>query len=140
MSKQFVDQMIAHMKLAGIVTKATPWMVEGTTSRTEGTADKQMNVRYVGIRFTDADWQDIIPANNNILVKFVIDRSSAYIEWYIANTPPFTRFTSRQFVDGDKWETIFGDTKRKLKRDKADYINHAEQVGNLYTRIVKQLK
>lgn len=57
MNKAFVDSLIQNMKKADIVTKAAPWMVEGI-------AEKQMNVRYVGIR-PFADWQDIIPVENN---------------------------------------------------------------------------
>lgn len=132
MSKQFVDEMIHNMKLAGIVTRASPWMVEGMR---EG----QMNVRYVGIKPTD-DWLEIFSANNNLLVKFVIDRNTATIEYHIANKPPFFKFVSRQFSDNDKWETLLGEIKRRLKKDKKEFLNHTEEVGNLYARIKPQLR
>jgi hypothetical protein len=132
MSKQFVDEMISHMKLAGIVSKAAPWMVEGIR-------DEQMNVRYVGIKLTD-DWLDILSDQNNLLLKFVINRNSATLEFYIANKPPFFKFTSRQFSENDKWETILGDVKRKLKKDKSDVLSHNESAGNLYSRIIPYLK
>jgi hypothetical protein len=132
MSKQFVDEMIHNIKLAGIVTKASPWMVEGVR-------DTQMNMRYVGIKLAD-DWLEIIPANNNLLVKFVIDRNSASLEFYIANKPPFFKFTTRQFTDADKWEILFGEVKRRLKKDKSEVLNHTDGVGNLYARIKVHLK
>lgn len=145
MSKQFVDEMIQHMKLAGIVTKASPWMVEGLDDRREkfaslrGAGNTQMNVRYVGIKLAD-DWQEIISATNNLLVKFVIDRNTASLEFYIANKPPFFKFTVRQFTDSDKWELLLGEVKRRLKKDKKDVLNHTEGVGNLYAKIQPYLK
>ena len=132
MSKQFVDEMIHNMKLAGIVSKAAPWMVEGIR-------DSQMNVRYVGIKLAD-DWLDIFSPSNNLLIKFVIDRSHANLEFYIANKPPFFRFISRKFSEQDKWETLLGEVKRKLKKDKSDVINHNESIGNLYSQIKSYLK
>ena len=145
MSKQFVDDMIHNMKLAGIVTKATPWTVEGTNDRRKEASSlrdavaTQMNVRYVGITVAD-DWLEIMPANNNLLLKFIIDRNTAYLEFYLANKPPFFKFTNRQFTDADKWETLLGEVKRKLKKDKVDVLNHKEAVGNLYARIKPYLK
>lgn len=132
MSKQFVDEMIHNMRLAGIVSKAAPWMVEGIR-------DAQMNVRYVGIKLTH-DWLDILSENNNLLLKFVIDRNTANLEFYIANKPPFFKFAVRQFSDSDKWEIVLGEVKRKLKKDKSDVLNHTESVGNLYARIKPYLK
>lgn len=132
MSKDFVDKMIHNMRLADMVSKAAPWMVEGY-------GETQMNVRYVGVKLKD-DWLDLFPSGNNLLVKFIIDRSSARMEFYVANKPPFFRFTTRRFTDHDKWETIFGDIKRKLKKDKLDFVNHKEEVGNLYSIIKPHLK
>lgn len=130
MSKQFVDELIHHMKLAGIITKATPWMIEGLK---EG----EMNVRYVGIKIAD-DWLEVLSNKDNLLLKFVIDRTSAKLEFYLANIPPFIKFASRQFTDQDKWEVILGEVKRRLKKDKKDFTNHRETVGNLYSRIKPQ--
>lgn len=120
------------MKLADMVAKAAPWMVEGFQ-------DTQKNVRYVGINLKD-DWLDIFPPQNNLLIKFVIDRNSAYLEFYIANKPPFFRFLSKRFTDTDKWETLLGQVKRQLKRDKEDYIMHVDAIGNLYKLLKPHLK
>lgn len=132
MSKNFVDQMISHMKLAGIVAKAAPWMVEGIR-------EQEMNVRYVGIHPKD-DWLDIFPIGNNLMLKFIIDRNSARIEFYLANKPPFYKITTKHFTDHDKWETILGGFKLHLKKDKADVINHNEGIGNLYAALKPHLK
>ena len=132
MSKTFVDGMIRNMKMANIVTKATPWLVEGM-------GDKTMNVRYVGITLKD-DWTDIFPPPNNFLIKFIIDRSSARIEYYLANKPPFFRIQSVRFTDSDKWEVLLGELKRRLKKDKVEFQNHMDKVGNLYAMIKPELK
>lgn len=132
MSKNFVDQMIHHMKLADMVAKAAPWMVEGIH-------EQQMNVRYVGLKLKD-DWLEIFPAGNNLMMKFIIDRNSARIEFYLANKPPFYRFSTKHFTEHDKWETLLGGLKQKLKKDKADVINHKEEVGNLYAELKPHLK
>lgn len=132
MSKDFVDRLIHNMKLADMVSKAAPWMVEGIN-------DQQKNVRYVGIKVKD-DWLDIFPEGNNFLLKFVIDRTSAYTEFYLANKPPFLRITTKRFADQEKWETLLGEFKRKMKKDKTDYLDHQEKVGNLYALIKPYLK
>ncbi len=132
MSKSFVDQLIHNMKLAGMVAKAAPWMVEGIR-------DQQMNVRYVGITLKE-DWREIFPPGNNVLLKFVIDRNSARAELYIANKPPFYKILTRTFTDAEKWETLLGEMKRKLKKDKVDYTNHTENVSNLYNLLKPHLK
>lgn len=132
MSKAFVDEMIKHMRLAGMVAKAAPWMVEGM-------GDKAMNVRYVGIIMKD-DWSELFSGEDNVLLKFIIDRNSARIEFYLANKPPFVRFTSRIFTDSDKWETVLGEVKRRLKRDKAEWMNHTDKIGNWYVLIHPWLK
>lgn len=132
MSKDFVDRLIHNMKLADMVSKAAPWMVEGIN-------DQQKNVRYVGIKVKD-DWLDIFPEGNNFLLKFVIDRASAYMEFYLANKPPFLRITTKRFGDQEKWETLLGEFKRKMKKDKTDYVNHKDGVGNLFALVKPQLK
>lgn len=120
------------MKLADVLAKAAPWMVEGIN-------DQEKNVRYVGIKLKD-DWLDIIPAGNNLLLKYVIDRNSSYVEFYLANKPPFVRILKRSFTENDKWEILLGDFKRRLKKDKSDFINHTEKVGSLYALIKPSLK
>lgn len=120
------------MLLADMITKAAPWMIEGIK-------DKEKNVRYVGIKAKD-DWLEIFPASNNLLLKFVIDRSGGYLEFYLANNPPFLRIITKSFTDQDKWEILLGDLKKRLKKDKADFVNHQEGVGNLYALIKPHLK
>jgi len=132
MSKDFVDNIIHNMKLAYMVAKAAPWMVEGIM-------DQQKNVRYVGINLKD-DWLEIFSPKDNLLLKFVIDRNSAYLEFFIANKPPFFRIISKHFTDRDKWENLLGEFKRKLKKDKIDSLNHMEDVGNLYASLKPHLK
>ncbi len=132
MSKDFVDRLIHNMKLADMVAKAAPWMVEGIN-------DQQKNVRYVGIKLKD-DWLDIFPAGNNFLLKFVIDRSSAYMEFYLANKPPFLQILTKRFSEQEKWETLLGEFKRKMKKDKIDYTNHKDIAGNLYALVKPHLK
>lgn len=132
MTKAFVDELIRGMKLADIVTKATPWSFEGY-------GDLQKSVRYVGLDLRD-DWLDIFSSDDNLLLKFVIDRNSAYLDYYLANKPPFFRITSTRFSQSDKWETLLGELKRRLKKDKNDVINHSDSVGNLYAAMKPYLK
>ena len=132
MTKAYVDELISNMKKAGIVTKATLWVVEGI-------GDKQMNVRYVGIQ-PFKEWLDIIPAGNNLLLKFVISRSESYFDLLLANKPPFVWITKKRFTDVDKWEILLGDIKRRLTKDKEEFIHHQDKVGNLYQLIYKHLK
>lgn len=132
MNKAFVDSLVQNMKKADIVTKASLWMVEGM-------GEKGMNVRYVGVK-PFADWRDIIPEENNLLIKFIIDRQSSYFELYLANRPPFIRIIRRNFTATDKWEPMLGEVKRRLNNDKTDYLQHRDKVGNLYAGIVKGLK
>ncbi|MDE2025459.1 MAG: hypothetical protein KGJ07_03125 [Patescibacteria group bacterium] len=132
MAKAFVDTLISNMKKAGIVTKATPWVVEGM-------GDKQMNVRYVGIK-PFADWTEIIAAENNLLLKFVTDRTQSYFELFLANKPPFVWVTRKNFTDADKWELLLGDIKRRLNKDKEEVVRHEEKAGNLFVVLKPHLK
>lgn len=132
MNKLFVDEMIANMKKAGIVTKAAPWMVEGM-------GEREMNVRYVGIRPFD-EWLDIISEKNNLLLKFIISRSESSIDIFLANKPPFLFITKKRFTTSDKWETILGDVKRRLSKDKEDTLHHQEKVGNLFILLKPHIK
>jgi hypothetical protein len=132
MNKTFVNTLIQNMKKADIITKASPWVIEGV-------GDKGMNVRYVGIKPFD-DWRDIIPAENNLLIKFVIDKQSSYFELFLANKPPFIWIIRRNFSEGDKWEPMLGEIKRRLHNDKTEFLQHKDKVGNLYGMIVKGIK
>ncbi len=132
MTKAKVDELISNMRSAGIVTKAAPWMVEGF-------GDKAMNVRYVGLKIYD-DWKEIFSEDNNLLLKFITDRTSARLEFYLANTPPFVKIITYTFDKDDKWEPLLGELKRRLKKDKEDFIHHREAVGNIYERLKPHLK
>ncbi len=131
MTKKFVDQFIQNMKRAGMVTKASPWLVEGI-------GNQHMNVRYVGVTIKD-DWIEILSPNNNLLVKFIIDKNNAFLEFYLANKAPFLKFMHVPFQESNKWEKVFGEIKRVLKRDKNDFLNHRDMLGNLYTKIKSSL-
>lgn len=132
MTKTFVDELISNMKRAGIVTKASPWSFEGF-------GETQKNVRFVGLRLSD-DWLDVFSERDNILLKFITDRSSAYVEFYIANSTPFIKIITRNFTGHDKWETLLGDIKRILKKDKSEFIHHTDSIGNLYAKMKPALK
>lgn len=132
MNKLFVDEMVGNMKKAGIVTKATPWMVEGM-------GEKEMNVRYVGIR-PFGEWLDIFSDRNNILLKIIISRSESSIDFFLANKPPFVFITKKRFTTDDKWETVLGNVKRRLSKDKEDAMHHKEKVGNLFDLVKPHLK
>ncbi len=132
MTKAYVDELIQNMKRAGIVTKTTPWMVEGF-------GEKQMNIRYAGIKITQ-EWLEIFSEKNNLLLKFIIDRNSAALEFYLANKPPFIRIDTTSFSIHDKWEILLGELRRKLKKDKIEFTNHTEKLGNFYIRIKPHVK
>ena len=132
MTKAFIDELIQHMKKAEIVTKAAPWMVEGIGS-------KQMHVRYVGIKPYD-QWKNILSEKNNLLIKFVIDRTDGILELYLANTPPFIKITTKQLSGIEKWEVLLGEIGRRLYKDKEEYIHHREQLGNIFSRIASHVK
>jgi hypothetical protein len=124
--------MIQNMKSADVVTKATPWSFEGIH-------DEKMSVRYVGIRIKN-DWLTLFSERNNLLVKFVIDRSTARVEFYLANKPPFIKITSSSFSTNDKWEVLLGEFKRRLKKDKEDVLQKRPSVGNVYERLKPYLQ
>lgn len=132
MTKLFIDQLIQNMKKANIVTKASPWMIEGIS-------DKQMNVRFVGIKPKD-EWLNILEGENNLLIKFIIDRSIGFIEFYLANKPPFIKIISKYIRENDKWEVLLGEIRRRLNKDKAEYKSGNFSVGNKFALIEPHLK
>lgn len=132
MNKTHINELIRNMTKSGIVTKASPWLIEGL-------GEKALNVRYVGLRL-DQDWQDILPAGNNILLKYILDKTTGSVECFLANTPPFTRLFREPLAQGVKWEHLLGEWKRKLRKDKEAYMHHTEAVDNLYARIVGKVK
>ncbi|MEK7165961.1 MAG: hypothetical protein AAB874_04115 [Patescibacteria group bacterium] len=132
MNKTVINALISNMQRAKILTKTTPWLIEGM-------GKKHLQVRYIGIKPYD-DWTEIIPAENNLLLKFVFDKPAARIEFYIANSPPFFKFHHQHFPETVKWETILGELKRLLRKDKEAHIHHQTQAGNLYELILPHLK
>jgi hypothetical protein len=48
--------------------------------------------------------------------------------------------TKKRFKDTDKWEILLGDIKRRLIKDKEEFVHHQDKIGNLYLQIVKHLK
>lgn len=132
MTKKQVDHLIANMKKGEVVTKVSPWMDEITLNKT-------LEVRYIGIKLEE-EWSEIIPLQNNLLLKFTHTRGDSRVEFYIANKPPFFKFWSQRLTDNDKWETLLGELKRKLKREKQEFIHHKQKAGNLYQLINPYLK
>lgn len=120
------------MQKAGIVTKSSDWFVEGFK-------EKQLLIKYVGIK-PNEDWQDIISQSNNLMLKIILDKDSAYTEFYLANKPPFIKLAGTKLTQSSKWETLLGELKRKLRKDKEEYQHHTQQVGNMYELIKDSLK
>ena len=132
MTKAFVDELIHNMKLAGFVAKASPWMIEGIR-------DEKMNVRFIGLKLKD-DWLEVFSEKDNLMLKFIIDRNTSVIEFYLANNTPFIKITQTQFSQKDKWETLLGEFRRRLKKDKEEFIHHNDKIGNFYKLIKPHLK
>lgn len=132
MTKAYIEQFIKNMKQAGLVSKSAPWTYEGY-------GDKQKNIRYVGLAIKE-EWLEVFSANDNLLLKFVSDRNSAFLEFYLANKPPFIKIYSTSLTEHDKWDAVLGELKRRLKKDKLDFTHHKESFGNLYQLIKPGLK
>lgn len=132
MTKTDINTFIKHMQKAEQVSKVTPWMVEGI-------GDVQADVRYIGMKL-DLEWQEVFSKENNILLKFVLIKKLAKVEVYLANTPPFFRITTLPFNKETKWETVFGELRRKLKKAKVEYQQHTDSVDNIFRKLSSQLK
>jgi hypothetical protein len=120
------------MKKAGVITRASEWT-------NEGTFESESLVKYVGIRL-DESWTDIFDLQNNILIQFTLKKSTAYLDFYLANTPPFYKITSVTLKDSDKWEVLIGTLRNQLKKDKLDAQHHQGKIDNLYQSLKKYLK
>lgn len=132
MTKRDIDLIINHLRKADLITQSPPWIHEEHRQQ-------DCQVRYAGIS-TPSDWEEIINANNNLLLKFITCRQFTTLELYLANKPPFIKITYKNLSPNDKWETIFGEIKRQLKRDKEDFRSHSAKVGNMYQKIADHLK
>ncbi len=120
------------MKKAGSITKASEWMIEGR-------GDKKAEIKYVGVLLGN-EWEEIFSRKNNLLFQFTLIDKIAYLDILLANTPPFTKLTSQKLTESDKWETILGQLRNTLKKDKQDFLHHRDAIGNLYSKITKLLK
>lgn len=132
MTKTQVDNLIANMKKAAMVTKVSPWSMEAIK-------DIEYHVRYVGLKVS-ADWLDIFSGNNNLLIKFSVSRKSSKGELFLANFPPFTKIINLKLSSTIKWEVMLGDVKNKLKKDKADFLKSCYKIDNLYAKVKDQLR
>jgi len=132
MTKTQLNTLISNLKKANLITKVTPWMVEGV-------GNGKSEVRYVGLKL-DKDWLALFSPKDNILLKFVLIKQIAHLEVCLANTPPFYKFYSVYLRDSDKWETVLGELKRKLNKNKEEAINHQARIDNLWIKIQPHLK
>ena len=127
MGKQTINSFITKMKKGGVVTRVTPWMFE-----------QDQEVRYVGVR--PIDWQEIFSTSNNILFKFSVADHKDHLQILFANNPPFIQLVRLPLTKLSKWETILGELKRTLKKDKKLYQSHTYQIDNLYLKILGKIK
>lgn len=124
MNKTQINIIIKNMEKAGIVTKTTPWLIEGI-------GERKADVRYVGIRPFD-DWLAIFSEDNNLLLKCILEKKSAGMEVYLANKPPFIKFFYVKISEDTKWESTLGAIRARLQQDKEDVIRHSDKAGNLF--------
>ncbi len=132
MNRTTVNTFVQNMKKAGIVTKASEWSIEGF-------GEKELAVKYVGIKL-DESWVEIFSLKNNLLLIFYLDKNTARADVLLANKPPFLKIISVPITATTKWEIVLGEFKRQLKKDKLDAQHHVAKIDNLYVKIQKYLK
>lgn len=132
MTKSHINTIISNLKKADLVTKVTPWLIEGL-------GDGKSEVKYVGFKIKD-DWLELFSPKDNLLLKFVIIKNTVQLEIYLANNPPFVNIHNVYLRENEKWEKVLGELKRKLKKDKEDFINHDAKVDNLWIKIKPYLR
>lgn len=132
MTKKSIDILIKHIQKAGVASKVSPWSFEGH-------GKQELAVRYIGVRPYE-DWTTIMSRHNNLLLKFILHKPAAYLEIYLANEPPFLRIATTKLSESIKWESILGEIKRRLKKDKEAVLHHREAIGNLYQLIEPYLR
>ncbi len=132
MNRTVINTIIQNMKKAGIVTKASEWSIEGF-------GEKELAVKYVGVKL-DESWAEIFSLKNNLLLIFYLDKNTARADLMLANKPPFLKVVSVPITASTKWELVFGELKRQLKKDKLDVQHHVAKIDNLYLKIQKLLK
>lgn len=126
MTKREIDSLIADMKKGGVVTKAAPWMIEGSD-------EMMIDVRYVGIK--PEDWEEIINPNNNLMIRFTHTRGDSRAEFLVANKLPFYKFWTTKIDSTTKWEPLLGKVKNMLKKDKEAVLHHKDKAGNVFKAI-----
>ena len=132
MTKTNINTFISNLKKANLVTKVTPWMIEGIDNG-------KSEVRFVGLKLKD-DWLELFSTKDNLLLKFILVKQTVRLEIYLANIPPFYKIFGLYLRESDKWETVLGELKRILKEDKEDFINHDTKVDNLWIKIKPYLR
>jgi len=132
MLKTQINTIISNLKKANMISKVTPWMFEGL-------GDVKAEIRYVGLKL-DEDWEHIFPPENNLLLKFILIKPIAQLEFYLANNPPFFKIYSQYLRDNDKWEWVLGELKRRLKKDKEEVIKHQAKIDNFWVKLQPHLK
>jgi len=132
MTKTNINTFISNLKKANLVTKVTPWMIEGIDNG-------KSEVRFVGLKLKD-DWLELFSTKDNLLLKFILVKQTVRLEIYLANIPPFYKIFGLYLRESDKWETVLGELKRILKKDKEDFINHDTKVDNLWIKIKPYLR
>lgn len=132
MTKTDVNNLIKNMTKAGIVSKASSWTMEAVDHL-------EYHIRYVGIKVAD-DWDEIFSTQNNLLIKFSVNKKSSKAELFLANLPPFVKITNLKLSPTIKWEVMLGEVKNRLKKDKADFLKSCYKIDNLYVKLKKDIR
>mgnify|MGYP001317735477 CR=1 FL=1 len=132
MTKPNLDKLVANMKKAGIVTKATPWLKEEYKNQA-------CDARYIGIKI-DETWPEFLSGKDQFLIKFVHTRSESIFQLFLANKSPFIFITQTEINPQDKWEYMLGKCKNKLNRDYTEAIKGNPGITNVYEKIKIHLK
>ena len=132
MNKTTINTLIKNMKKAGVITRASEWSNEGTPA-------VEVIAKYVGIKLDDS-WTELFSTKNNILLKFILKKEAVFLEYYLANTPPFILISTVRVQPTDKWETLLGELKLQLKKDKKAVQQHTARIDNLFARIQSKLQ
>lgn len=132
MAKKIIDDFLKNLRKSELTLKVSPWM-------SEGGGGHEYDIRYVGIKIPK-DIEHIIPAANHLLLRLKSERADTWLEFYLANQPPFFKIDQTRLKDGDKWEIILGYFKNKLKRDFEDYQKNSTRLDNIYLKLKPKLK
>ena len=132
MSKKHIDQIIKGLKEHDYVIHCAKWQMEAIE-------DQEYHVRFLGLKIP-SDWKSIINPKNNILLKFITSRKQTFLEYYLANQPPFTLIVKTKIDREDTYKDVIGPFKQQLNRDKLDYQRNKHQFDNIYLKIKPSLK